>query len=61
MGAVDEVEVTDEFVSWSLVEAIWVRRDARSLRRSVVGYVWISTDEEGEDEDEDEEVGCARR
>jgi hypothetical protein len=47
IGAVDEVEVMEmlwgEFASWSLVDAIWARRDARSLSRSVVGYEWSST------------------
>lgn len=48
IGAVEDVvvipaEAVEELASWSFVDAIWVRREARSLRRSVVGYVWIST------------------
>lgn len=45
IGAVDEVEVMPEgqLDNWSFVDAICARREARSLRRSVVGYEWIST------------------
>lgn len=63
IGAVDDVEVmpaeaVDEFASWSLVDAICVRREARSFKRSVVGKVWISTGGRGvDDEDEDEGSG----
>jgi hypothetical protein len=54
IGAVDDVVVMpaleEEVASWSFVDAIWVRREARSLRRSVVGYEWISTGGRVDDE-----------
>lgn len=60
IGAVEDVDVmaadaVAEFASWSLVEAIWVRREARSFRRSVVGKVWMSTGGSAVDDEDDDE------